>query len=56
MALNLYLPPNSAYPPDTICSLVFDRSCAYFLHNIYRKDFETKYVRLARNVISSGWS
>ena len=56
MALNLYLPPNSAHPPDTICSLVFGRARAYFLHNTHREDFETECVHLARNLISSGWS
>ena len=56
MALNLYLPPNSAHPPDTIRSLVFGRVRAYFLHNTYREDFETECVRLAQNLINSGWS
>ena len=56
MALNLYLPPNSAHPPDTIRSLVFGRVRAYFLHNTRREDFEQECVRLARNLINSGWS
>ena len=56
MALNLYLPPNSAHPPDTIRSLIFGRVCAYFLHNTHRDDFEAECVRLAKNLISSGWS
>ena len=56
MALNLYLPPNSAHPPDTIRSLVFGRVRAYFLHNTYREDFEAECVRLAQNLINSSWS
>ena len=56
MALNLYLPPNSAHLPDTIRSLVFGCVSAYFLHSTYREDFEAECVRLAQNLISSGWS
>ena len=56
MALNLYLPPNSTHPPGTICSLISGRVRAYFLHNTYREDFKVECVRLARNLIRSGWS
>ena len=56
MTLNLYFPPNSAHLPDTIHSLIFGRVWAFFLHSTYREDFETECVRLARNLISSGWS
>ena len=55
MALNLYLPPNSAHPPDTIRSLIFGRVRSYFLHNTHREDFEAECVFLARCLQSCGW-
>jgi hypothetical protein len=55
MNLHLYLPPNSAHPPDTIRSLVFGRVRAYFLHNTHDKDFKTECYTLARDLIRCGW-
>jgi hypothetical protein len=55
MNLHLYLPPNSAHPPDTIQSLVFRRVRAYFLHNTRQEDFKHKCYTLACNLIRCGW-
>lgn len=55
MNLHLYLPPNSAHPPDTIRSLIFGRVRAYFLHNTYETDFEQECILLARNLLRCGW-
>ena len=55
MNLNIYLPPNSAHPPDVIQSIVFGRVCAYFLHNTHAEDFITECALLAQNLIRCGW-
>ena len=53
--LHLYLPPNSAHPPDTIRSIIFSRVRAYFLHNTHYADLRAECVTLARDLIKSGW-
>ena len=55
MNLNIYLPPNSAHPPDVIRSIVFGRVRAYFLHNTNAEDFITECALLAQNLIHCGW-
>ena len=55
MNLNIYLPPNSAHPPDVIRSIVFGRVRAYFLHNTHAEDFITECALLEQNLIRCGW-
>jgi hypothetical protein len=55
MNLHLYLPPDSAHPPDSIRSLVLSQVHAYFLHNTYDKDFRNECHTLARDLVCCGW-
>jgi len=55
MNLNIYLPPNSAHPPDVIRSIIFGRVRAYFLHNSSSENFKTECFTLARNLMRCGW-
>ena len=55
MNLNIYLPPNSAHPPDVIKSIIFGRVRAYYLHNTHHQDFVNECATLTRNLIHCGW-
>ena len=55
MNLNLYLPPHSAHPPDSIRSLIFGRTRAYFLHNTHQKDYVAECTRLSKDLMRRGW-
>ena len=55
MNLNIYLPPNSAHPPDVIRSIIFGRVRAYYLHNTHHQDFVNECTTLTRNLIHCGW-
>ena len=55
MNLNIYIPPNSAHPPDVIKSIVFGRVRAYYLHNTLEDHFINECTTLARNLIRCGW-
>ena len=53
--LHLYLPPNSAHPPDTLRSIIHSRVRAYFLHNTHYVDLRAECVTLAKDFIRCGW-